>query len=673
MGENMSIPLTSDIIDSVRPVHTGAVQTTDRPCWPPQAGTTNITTTRIARKLINGGGSIRFVYAGMGKVTTGEDPLANNFHVKTGVEFPLGTIKPVTFNGKRSTVVMPDGLVYSDLIGVSGAVGDTFYERTAMSPPMSPVLGAATTSTTGGTLAAATYYYAFTAITDGEGESAVSNETSVTTTGTTSVNTIVFADQNMQHVSVRRYNVYRGTASGSKALIGSLSDEQRVFVDTGVVQTPAATTISATATTRQPSLTTTAGMKAGDTLYVNAVAVGTIIQVNSATQVTIDNNVSVTSGQSATIAKSPPASSPTIPNNIQLYNGLFVNEGTRSGLDLAHSDNGFSFIAATTGGYVAVAVMSYPTKSVAQAAAIAIFGDSIINGTGWTAPDLRGRGFATIGLNGGFPYLNLSCGGETAASFSTLNHSACRLALAESCKYGIYAYGTNDLATSTAAQIKSYILTATRRIIATGVKKVFVCPILPRSGSTNGWQDYVNQTASAYEAIRLPVNQYLRAPASAGAGNSLLYDLGSLSTNCGLFDTGALIERNSDGSLITINPATGAISNGSGGYWTVFGTTQYDTNAGTISGTTSTIVDSAKSWTTNQWCGYMVAVTTSSVTTYAEIGSNTATTLTINGTIPAPNSGSTYYLYKSPTMDGIHPTDFGHLLISPAIAVGQLT
>lgn len=47
------------------------------------------------------------------------------------------------------------------------------------------------------------------------------------------------------------------------------------------------------------------------------------------------------------------------------------------------------------------------------------------------------------------------------------------------------------------------------------------------------------------------------------------------------------------------------------------------------------------------------------------------TKLTLNGTIAAPSGTATYCIYKGPTIDGTHPTDFGHMLMAAAIDTTQ--
>lgn len=93
------------------------------------------------------------------------------------------------------------------------------YDATAVSRP--PVQSAPSTATTGGSIAAGTYYYVVTATT-AAGESVVSNQESIATTGSASTVTVNWA----QSPGAAGYKVYRSTTSGSytgSALVGTIA------------------------------------------------------------------------------------------------------------------------------------------------------------------------------------------------------------------------------------------------------------------------------------------------------------------------------------------------------------------------------------------------------------------------------------------------------------------
>lgn len=97
-----------------------------------------------------------------------------------------------------------------------------------------PVQSALSTATTGGTLAAGTYRYYVTAL-NAEGETTVSNEQQVTTTGASSTVTVSWAAV----TGATSYKIYRtaaGGAAGTQLLVSS--DTASPFIDTGAL-TPA--------------------------------------------------------------------------------------------------------------------------------------------------------------------------------------------------------------------------------------------------------------------------------------------------------------------------------------------------------------------------------------------------------------------------------------------------
>lgn len=113
----------------------------------------------------------------------------------------------------------------------------TVYDGVIASPPTLLTL---VTSTSGGTLAAATYYYVITAL-NAAGETIKSNELSVTTTGTTSSNTLTWTAV----TGATSYRVYRGTSAAGENVYYTPGNVV-TYVDTGAANTggspPAANT-----------------------------------------------------------------------------------------------------------------------------------------------------------------------------------------------------------------------------------------------------------------------------------------------------------------------------------------------------------------------------------------------------------------------------------------------
>lgn len=647
------------------------MQATNRTAWSASSRTlSTIFSSRVTRLAVNGMGATRFVYANAYVAGTGEDPFTNTVYVKGAVEYPRGSgnIVPMTFNGKLCCSIAPGGRIPSDPLGLGIPPGGTFNEMNTVACAMPPDISAIASSS-GGSLAAGTWYYKVTCVCEGESESNASNEVSVVTTGSSSTVTVLITDKNMLLVPVLRYNIYRGNASGAETFLGSVSGAARQFTDTGVNQSFSTTIAATAANTRQIAVGSTAGWKAGDLIAIAGVTTVTIKLILSATQVVVNAVVSVTKDQVVTIANAPPSYIVSVPANCPIYDTPYFDDGYRQGLDLTHDTNGFSYLNGTNVIYAAVGVLSVYGRTVVVRPGVAACGDSIVNGTGDSRTSKNYRGFVSRALDDQWPCVNVSVGGETAASFAKILKSSIRMALAQGCKYSVCDYGTNDLG-GTLANLKANTLAIAQAFVAAGITHTQTT-LLPKAASTDGWQTYVNQInplGGASETVRQAFNQWLRAPASAGAGASFLADLGTATAAfVHIDDTGLAVERNPDGSAITIDPATGAISNGTGGLWLVYGTTQYATKVGTTSGTINTLTDSGQTtWTKNQWQGYMAAVTTAGVTTYTNIVSNTTTgQVTFGSNLnTSPTSTTTYYFFKGPTIDGTHPTDFIHALMA---------
>lgn len=114
-----------------------------------------------------------------------------------------------------------------------------------------PVANTLTTSTTGGTLAAGTYYYKVSAV-DNSGETLPSNELSVTTTGTTSSNTLSWSAVS----GATSYKVYRGTATNAENVFYTPGNV------TSYVDTNAASTAGSPATTNNTTASHTIALTA---------------------------------------------------------------------------------------------------------------------------------------------------------------------------------------------------------------------------------------------------------------------------------------------------------------------------------------------------------------------------------------------------------------------------
>lgn len=171
-----------------------------------------------------------------------------------------------------------------------------------------PVANTPTTSGTGGTLTAGTYYYVLTATNASGGETTVSNEVSIATTGSTSTVTITWT----LVTGATGYNIYRSAVNG-------LPGSELKLASVGAVATYTDTGGSSPSGAQPTSNTTTpAGIPSGTTVasYVSGTQV---IMSNGATATA--TGVSITLGalaQRTVAVTAPQLLIPNGPNGISL-------------------------------------------------------------------------------------------------------------------------------------------------------------------------------------------------------------------------------------------------------------------------------------------------------------------------------------------------------------------
>ena len=130
-----------------------------------------------------------------------------------------------------------DGVNYVSSLTINGAATDlalTGYvplPRPALALAAPPVANTPTTATSGGTLAAGAKFYKVTAL-NATGETAGSNEVTITTTGTTSTVTVTWSPV----TSATGYRVYRGTTTGGQSVYFAPGNVL-TFTDTGAAGT----------------------------------------------------------------------------------------------------------------------------------------------------------------------------------------------------------------------------------------------------------------------------------------------------------------------------------------------------------------------------------------------------------------------------------------------------
>jgi hypothetical protein len=198
--------------------------------------------------------------------------------------------------------------------------------------------------------------------------------------------------------------------------------------------------------------------------------------------------------------------------------------------------------------------------------------------------------------------------------------------------------------------------TGTEVVKVAGVTKAVTTDYTYRQTAVIGGVTY----ASGISFVTAPANA-----ATVTATYTKIASFPSLAGWTGTIDTASAVEVDGSG-----NPGT------NGGFWKAAVTTPGITSTVTAA-SGNTMDDTAQTWTVDQWRGYVVRIT-ADPTTPGSVGqniavqANTATRLTLAASwSTAPSSAATYQLYRPHTIDGTHPTSYGHLLKSQAIDVSK--
>lgn len=313
-----------------------------------------------------------------------------------------------------------------------------------------------------------------------------------------------------------------------------------------------------------------------------------------------------------------------------------------------YTDSGV-IAASNNQGYVPSLVLGVP--EVSSPKSVVVIGDSISAGSGDTfgqaggsSPTVNiyaGRGYWPRAFQDSYAISQIACGGEQIADFLGNAKSFYRFALASNSSTAIVALGTNDILASarTAAQVKADLLLLAAKI-APKVQKVLLCTLLPRTTSTDGWKTTGNQTTvttNSFNSVRIDVNAWIRARTSG-------YDY---------IEVADLVESARDS-----------------GIWKAPGVALESGTATSGSGTT--VVDTGKAWSVNQWTGYVCNVNNSN-TQAGVIASNTSNTLTLTVTggalSPVVGVGNTYSIHAAYTADGTHPSAYGYQQMATGISL----
>jgi len=211
--------------------------------------------------------------------------------------------------------------------------------------------------------------------------------------------------------------------------------------------------------------------------------------------------------------------------------------------------------ASNTTCYSPVAILGVPTN---VGPSIAIFGDSIIAGSGDTT--VTDRGWARIAIGSTYPHLTLCKSSEKFENFMGASRQR-RGVIASGCTHAVCHYGANDLSTALAT-LKTNALDVWKSLADRGIK-VFQATLIPNTTSTDTWQTVANQTVTANEANRLAINAWFRDASASGA---IAQSGGDLS---GIIEVANTVEVNAS-NVLTQN----------GGFWIVDGSANYPTTDG---------------------------------------------------------------------------------------------
>lgn len=226
------------------------------------------------------------------------------------------------------------------------------------------------------------------------------------------------------------------------------------------------------------------------------------------------------------------------------------NEAAPAGANIA-SSTGFTNLTGGLSSCPPAYCIGTPA-STTYPPSVGIFGDNTFSGVGATNGYQSGAVLAARGANCNF--LNLALPADTIANDSTAGKVSYRLFHAANCDMIVMSIGGNDVQAGTsAATIKANLLSwwSTLSLYNLPVWQSTLTPM-----STGTFASASAQTPGTNDAVRLALNSWLRAPISAGAGNSALYD--SLGTLTGIVDCAAYVETDVNNTApSTTTPLTG--------------------------------------------------------------------------------------------------------------------
>lgn len=275
-------------------------------------------------------------------------------------------------------------------------------------------------------------------------------------------------------------------------------------------------------------------------------------------------------------------------------------------------------------------------------ASVSVIGDSISYGVGdsqngvnggLVATRYDGAGWAQRGLADNYPTVRNSITSEGIYHLvgSNSRNFVNRFTGAMWSDVALVALGNNDIAAARAlGTIQADFVTLTNRLKAAG-KRVIAATVTPRTTSSDLWLTAANQTAWAFESVRVAFNAWLR-----GLPNGIN----------GLVDY--------DSAVCDAN-----------GKWLAPGAA--DVTGTTAAGSTTTVIQVASpTLTAKAHIGKVLSVTGvgSSI-----IWDNSASTITVSPALAsAPGAAVAISIIDAYTNDGIHPTSKGHAAMGAVLA-----
>lgn len=337
---------------------------------------------------------------------------------------------------------------------------------------------------------------------------------------------------------------------------------------------------------------------------------------------------------------------------------------------------GSAAISASQGNYYGPSLLMGRAQNATSAKSVLLLGDSILAGTGdggsiYSATTIAPGGFGIRALSGIAGLTKAAIAGDAATYFQGTNGSFRRLNNALGCNSAIIQYGVNDLANAgaTASSLEGILLNLAANIRRLGISKVFLTTLLPYTTSTDAWATVGNQTVFSIESNRVTHNTWVRAGcpinpttlAAVAVGTPGAMTVGQFGHPItGFFDTAAQVESslNSGFWLPASRITTGSMTASS----TIttssaanFQSATQETGGDLGSGFVLAGAGASGAYLTNT----NIAIVSSSTQIYGTVAA--ATTVT-----------NTQLAIGVKTVDGLHPSSNGHVLVAQAINPAML-